>query len=174
MKPTKIVNLLIAAAVGFALNYVLTKFASANGGGVAIIPASLDISLLATAVIEILLAIPVFRFRRDLSKFTKAKKTGEANSAARIRRVDAFYAVRVLALAKATSIFASLFFGFALALVISQLTLPVIPDAIVKNIVASFVSLVLIAVALLIERACKLPKPDNETAADPSAETNPA
>ena len=168
MKPTKIINLLIAAAVGFALTFVANKFVLANGGTIALIPPSLDISLLATAVIELLIAMPIFRFRRDLANFAKNKK-GQRN----IRRVDSFYAVRVLALAKATSIFGSLFFGYALALVLAQALLPVIPDAIVKNIVAAFVSLVLVVVALLIERACKLPKSD-ETPADPQAETNPA
>lgn len=166
MKSTKVLNLVLAAAVGFAVNFVITKFAVANGSGVAIIPASLDVSLLAIAVIEILIAIPIFRFRRDLKKFVKNK------TSARIRRVDSFYAVRVLALAKATSIFGALFFGFAAALVISQLLLPVIPDATIKNVIATFVSFVVVAVALLIERACRLPKQSDEPAAD--AEVNPA
>lgn len=171
MKPTKIINLLIVAACGFAVNFVVTKFALAKGGTVAIIPASLDISLLATAVIELLLAIPIFRFRRDMLSFAKGK-TSAGLPAKRVRRVDSFYAVRLLALAKSTALFGALFFGFAIALVISQLLLPVIPDSIIQNIVVSFVTLVLIFVALLIERACKLPKPDAEAA--PNAETNPA
>lgn len=171
MKSTKAINLVIAAAFGFALNFVGTRFSIAHGTGVAIIPPSLDISLLATGVVEIFLAIPIFRFRRDLRSFAKNAKQadGQAN---RIRRVDSFYAVRLLALVKATAIFAALFLGFTLALVVSQLMLPIIPEAIVRNIIATFVSAVLILVALLIERACKLPKPDSESS--PNAETNPA
>lgn len=172
MKSTKVLNLVLAAAVGFAVNFVITKFAIANGSGVAIIPASLDVSLLAIAVIELLIAIPIFRFRRDLRRFVKTKTT--AQSQARIRRVDAFYAVRVLALAKATSIFGALFLGFAAALVVSQVLLPVIPDAIIKNIIATFVSFVVVVVALLIERACRLPKQSDETAANTNAEVNAA
>lgn len=167
MKATKITNLVLAAVVTFALTFVLNKFALARGGTIALIPTSLDISLLATGVIEFLLAIPIFRFRRDLANFSK-NKTGTK----RIRRVDSFYAVRVLALAKATSLFGSLFFGYALALVIAQSLLPVIPDAIIKNIVAAFVSLVLIVVALMIERACRLPKSD-DAQIDAKAEANP-
>ncbi|MEN9713597.1 MAG: hypothetical protein RLZZ164_261 [Actinomycetota bacterium] len=168
MKSTKIVNLVIAAAVAFALTFVANKFVVANGGTIALIPPSLDISLLAAAVIELLIAVPIFRFRRDVLNFAKNK-----NAQRQIRRVDSFYAVRVLALAKATSVFGSLFFGYALALVLAQSLLPIIPDAIIKNIVAAFVSVVLVVVSLLIERACKLPKSD-ETPADPQAETNPA
>lgn len=171
MKPTKLINLVIAVALGFALNFVGTKFSTANGGAIGVMPASLDISLLATGTVELFLAIPVFRFRRDLKSF--AKNTRESNGQAkRIRRVDSFYAVRLLALVKATAVFGALFLGFVIALVVAQLTQPVIPEAIVKNIVAAFVSFVLIVLALLIERACRLPKPDNEAA--PNAETNPA
>jgi hypothetical protein len=172
MKPTKIINLVIAAALGFALNFVGTKFSLANGGGVATMPPSLDVSLLATGVVELFLAIPVFRFRRDLASFAKNSKRPNGQ-AKRIRRVDSFYAVRLLALVKATAVFAALFFGFVVALLIAQLMLPVIPESIWRNVVAAVVALVLIALALLIERACKMPKPDARTGAE-GAETNPA
>ena len=173
MKPTKFINLVLAAALGFALNFVGTKLSLASGGGVATIPPSLDVSLLATGVVELFLAIPVFRFRRDLQSFAKNSKNPNGQ-AKRIRRVDSFYDVRLLALVKATAIFAALYFGFVAALLVAQLTLPVIPQSIWRNVVAAVVSLVLIALALLIERACKLPEPDAQTGAEANAETNPA
>lgn len=173
MKPTKVINLVIAAALGFALNFVGTKFALSNGGAVATIPPSLDVSLLATGVVELFLAIPVFRFRRDLRSFAKNAKSANGQ-VKKIRRVDSFYAVRLLALAKATAIFASLFFGFVAALLVAQLMLPVIPESIWRNVIAAFVSVVLVVLALLIELACKLPKPDAQQQAAAGAETNPA
>jgi magnesium-transporting ATPase (P-type) len=173
MKPTKIINLVIAAALGFAITFVSTKFSLANGGAVATVPPSLDVSLLATGVIEVLLAIPIFRFRRDLRSFAKNAKSANGQ-VKRIRRVDSFYAVRLLALVKSTAIFASLFLGFVIALLVSQLMLPVIPESIWRNVIAALVSIVLIVLALLIELVCKLPKPDAQGAAEANAETNPA
>ena len=81
---------------------------------------------------------------------------------------DRFYAVRVLALAKATAISGSLFAGFALSLVILQATLPVTPDTISLNVLALVESIVLIVVAILIERSCKLPDDGESTDTKPA------
>jgi hypothetical protein len=168
MKPTKIWSLLIAIFVAGVIAFVAVKAVVANGGSVPVAPNSLLISIPSIAVIELLAAIPIFRYRRELAKF--------ATSGKRPKRIDPFYAVRILALAKATAISGSLFTGFAFSLVILQATLPVIPDSIWLNGLATMESLVLMTVALIIERACKLPE-DSEGAEQKSssrAEANPA
>jgi hypothetical protein len=84
-----------------------------------------------------------------------------------------------LALAKATSIAGALFLGAALGLVFMQLGAPVVPDTIALNFVALVESIVLIAVALFIERSCKI-KDDGDSknagseAKSGSIESNPA
>jgi hypothetical protein len=163
MKPTKILSLLISTVVAGVVTFVLAKALVANGGSVPVAPNNLLISIPSIAVIEILAAIPVFRYRRELTKF--------ATSGKRPKRIDPFYAVRILALAKATAISGSLFFGFALSLVILQATLPVIPESIWLNALAAVESLLLIVVAIVIERACKLP--DNGEASEQTSTSRP-
>jgi Protein of unknown function (DUF3180) len=170
MKQTKILSLLIAFAISAAATFAIVKAVVANGGVVPVAPTNLLISIPAIAVIELLAAIPVFRYRRELSKFASTGK--------RPKRIDPFYAVRILALAKATAISGALFSGFAASLVLLQATLPVLPDSIWLNVIALVESILLIVVAMIIERACKLPE-DGEVAdakgsARPSPEVTPA
>lgn len=150
MKPTKILSLLIATIVAAAVTFAIVRAVIANGGSVPVAPNNLLISIPSIAVIELLAAIPVFRYRRELAKF--------ATSGKRPKRIDPFYAVRIVALAKATAISGALFAGFAVSLVVLQATLPVVPDSIWLNAAALIESIVLIVVAIVIERACKLPE----------------
>ena len=170
MKPTKILSLIVATIVAAAITFVIVKALIANGGSVPVAPSNLLISIPSIAIIELLAAIPVFRYRRELNKF--------ATSGKRPKRIDPFYAVRILALAKATAISGSLFAGFALSLVILQVTLPVIPDSVWLNAIALIESIVLIVVAIVIERACKLPEDgdatENKSGARPGPEVTPA
>jgi hypothetical protein len=168
MKPTKIWSLLVSIFIAGVITFIAVKATVANGGSVPVAPNNLLISIPSIAVIELLAAIPVFRYRRELAKFVTTGK--------RPKRIDPFYAVRVLALAKATAISGSLFAGFAASLVILQVTLPVTPDSISLNVFALVESVLLIVVAFIIERSCKLPD-DGETAEQKPAtrpEANPA
>lgn len=165
MKPTKIWSLLVATFVAGAITFVAVKALIANGGAVPVAPNNLLISIPSIAVIELLAAIPVFRYRRELGKYITTGK--------RPKRIDPFYAVRVLALAKATGISGALFAGFALSLVILQATLPVIPDSISLNALALIESIVLIVVAILIERACKLPEDSEDVEAAGAKRSGP-
>jgi hypothetical protein len=170
MKPTKILSLIIAAIVAAAITFVVVKALVANGGSVPVAPYNLLISIPSIAIIELLAAIPVFRYRRELVKF--------ATSGKRPKRIDPFYAVRILALAKASAISGALFAGFALSLVVLQATLPVISESIWLNAIGLVESIVLIVVALLIERSCKLPEdgeaPEAKAAGRSGREATPA
>lgn len=165
MKPTKILSLLIATIVSAAATFAIVRAVIANGGSVPIAPNNLLISIPSIAVIELLAAIPIFRYRRELMKFATTGK--------RPKRIDPFYAVRILALAKATAVSGALFAGFALSLVLLQATLPVIPESIWLNAVALVESILLIVVALIIERACKLPEDGEATEAKPNSRPGP-
>jgi hypothetical protein len=169
VKQTKFLTLLMATVVAWSASYVLVKLLLQNGASIPVATPTVLISLPAIAIIELLIAIPIFRYRSDLQKFIKG--------GIRPKRIDPFYAMRVLVLAKATSIAGSLFLGAAVGLIFSQLSQPVVPDSIWRNAAALLESILLIVVALVIERACKLPD-DGETASNKndksSIEANPA
>ncbi len=140
-----------------------------NGASIPIATNTVLITLPSIAIIELAIAIPVFKYRSELQKF--------ATSGVRPKRLDPFYAMRVVVLAKATSIAGALFLGTAIGLVFMQLSQPVIADSIWRNLVALVESVVLIAVALFIEKACKLPDDGENSgkAKEPSSiEANPA
>ena len=171
MKPTKFLTLLMPTVISWSLIYVLVRLMVANGASVPVATTTVLVTLPAIAILELVFAWPVLRYSRQLKRF--------AEGAERPKRVDPFYATKVLALAKATSIAGALFLGTALGLIFMQLGSPVVPDSIVLNFVALIESVALIAVALYIERACKikddgdskLTKPENKPG---SIESNPA
>ena len=140
-----------------------------NGASIPIATNTVLITLPSIAIIELAIAIPIFKYRSELQKF--------ATSGVRPKRLDPFYAMRVVVLAKATSIAGALFLVTAIGLVFMQLSQPVIADSIWRNLVALVESVVLIAVALFIEKACKLPD-DGENSGkakeSSSIEANPA
>ena len=155
--------------VAWSVVYVLVRLMLQNGASIPIATNTVLITLPSIAVIELAIAIPVFKYRSELQKF--------ATSGVRPKRLDPFYAMRVVVLAKATSIAGALFLGTAIGLVFMQLSQPVIADSIWRNLVALVESVVLISVALFIEKACKLPD-DGENSGkakeSSSIEANPA
>ena len=155
--------------VSWSVVYVLVRLMLQNGASIPIATNTVLITLPSIAVIELAIAIPVFKYRSELQKF--------ATSGVRPKRLDPFYAMRVVVLAKATSIAGALFLGTAIGLVFMQLSQPVIADSIWRNLVALVESVVLISVALFIEKACKLPD-DGENSGkakeSSSIEANPA
>lgn len=167
MKPTKFLTLLMPTVVAWSAVYLLVKLILQNGGSIPVATTTVLITLPSIAIIEALIAIPIFRYRSELQKF--------ASSGVRPKRIDPFYAMRVLVLAKATAIAGALFLGATIGLVFSQWSQPVVADSIWRNVVAFVESALLIVVALIIERACKLPD-DGENAAKETGpiEANPA
>jgi hypothetical protein len=165
MKPTKFLTLLMPTVIAWSLVYVLVRLMIANGASVPVATTTVLVTLPAIAILELVFAWPVLRYSRQLKKFTEG--------AERPKRVDPFYATKVLALAKATSIAGALFLGAALGLVFMQLGAPVVPDSIALNFVA------LIAVAVYIERSCKIKDDGDAKLTKPEAkpgkiESNPA
>jgi hypothetical protein len=171
MKPTKFLTLLMPTVIAWSLVYVLVRLMIANGASVPVATTTVLVTLPSIAILELVFAWPVLRYSRQLKKFTEG--------AERPKRVDPFYATKVLALAKATSIAGALFLGSALGLVFMQLGAPVVPDSIALNFVALIESVALIAVALYIERACKIKDDGDAKLTKPEAkpgkiESNPA
>ena len=149
MKPTKFLTLLMPTVVAWSVVYILVKLLLQNGGSIPVATITVLITLVSIAVIESLIAIPIFRYRSELQKF--------ATTGVRPKRIDPFFAMRVLVLAKATALAGALFLGASISLVFIQWSQPIVADSIWRNVIAFVESALLIVVALLIERACKLP-----------------
>lgn len=123
------------------------------------------VSIPSIAAILLLLALPVWRYRRAL------KQLAEKPSAPRPKRVDPFYAVRLLLLAKASSISATAFLGWHVGVMIAQVLSPVVAvGSVLQNAWGVVGSILLLVAALLVEWICRTPEDgDASKLADPTA-----
>ncbi len=163
MKPTRILNLIVTAAIAMLSALVLARILIGRGFPLPDFPRSMLITLPTIAVVVAILGIPMFRYRRAL------KDLAEKKTSARPKRPDSFYAVRVVVLAKAAAMAGALFFGWLLGVIMVQLSTPVsLWQRSANNLAGVAASLVLIVVSVLVERACRLPEdtdaPDSEAA----------
>ena len=152
MRPTRFLTLLgITAIDGFVALMASDLFAR-QGRQVFIAPSSLAFTLPAIAILLMAFAWPMVRYRRDLAAALKSNKTKP------VKRVDPFYAVRVLLLAKASAVASSAIMGWQIGVLVYLLSRPAqAPDSLTRTIVAGIGAAVLLAVALIVERFCRLP-----------------
>lgn len=149
MKPTKLsvlfLFLLLASPAAFFLASVLVS----RGFQVPVSPNNLSITLAAIATVLMALSIPIWRYRNAIKD----------RLAKRPKRVDPFYAVRVLLLAKASSIAGTLFASWHLGVIIFQLSGPVVVQSLVIQNGLGFLSSVTLVIASLVtEQICRLPQ----------------
>lgn len=158
MKPTKALNLVALAAVVSIAGFVLATTLVARGLPVPISPNTLLVTLTAISAVLLLLAIPIWRYRDQLKKTSKTRP----------KRVDPFYAVRVLLLAKASSIAGAIFIGWHSGVLVYQLISAVIvQNLVIKTILGILASVALTASAIAAEQICRLPQdptPDSDQA----------
>lgn len=158
MKSISIIAVAVWLALATAAGYGYSIWAVNNGKALPISGITLAISIIVVAVILISLAIPIWRYKRNLKKAAVAL---EQNPTAKVNKpmpVDPFYAVRVLLLAKAGAVTASLLGGWHIGVLIKQYTAPVVvPGSTGTNMAAGICSLILLAVSFLVEWMCRLP-----------------
>jgi hypothetical protein len=157
MKPTKASVVLVIVFGVTVLSFLAVRLLVANGMAVPSSPTNLLVTLAAIAVILLALTIPIWRYKASLTQYTKGPRP---------KRVDPFYAVRVLLLAKASAITGSGFVGWHLGAMIAQLSLPVsFTAALLQNSFGLVASVVLTVAALVSEQICRLPDEpkDNQT-----------
>jgi len=70
--------------------------------------------------------------------------------------MNPFYAVRLVMLAKATAIAGALFAGWQLGVIWFQISSPVTPGSVWQNFAALVANIVMIVIALVIERICRI------------------
>ena len=151
MKLTKLRFLFLLALISSVAGYFVAAFLVGRGFQVPVSAVNLILTLGAIGVVLLGLAIPIWRYRSALKQ----------QSGKRPKRVDPFYAVRVLLLAKASAIAGSLFAGWHLGVVGFQLFSPVVVQVLVlQNALGFFASFALVASAFVTEQICRLPNDD--------------
>ena len=155
MKPTKVSQVLVVVFSVTVLSFLAVRLLVANGMAVPASPTNLLVTLAAIAVILLALSVPIWRYKSSLTQYTNGPRP---------KRVDPFYAVRVLLLAKASAITGSGFVGWHLGAMIAQLSLPVsFTAALLQNSFGLVASLVLTVAAIVSEQICRLPdEPKND------------
>jgi hypothetical protein len=163
VKPTRIISLVAYLVVATAAGVVYGVWLVSHGHALPVAHGGSLVTLPAIGVGLGAIAIPVFRYRRGLAARSKALQNPGASAplaagAAAPKRLDPFYAVRVLLLSKSVAIALSLIAGFNLGLVALQLSTPVIAGAVANNLLAAAGALFSVVVAVIVERACRIPE----------------
>ena len=154
MKPTKISNLIATALIVGVAGFFVIQLLVGNGLPAPTIGLNLVLIQPALALILVLSAIPIMRYRKGLKKF-------EADQGKRPARVDSNYAVRTLALTKAVSLTGSIFVGWNFAVLVYQL---ISPEG-TKFLLTAFGllgAIAMVAAGLIIENLFRVP-PDRDT-----------
>jgi hypothetical protein len=155
MKPTKLNFLFLLSLTTAVAGYFMASILVGRGFQVPVSPTNLLITLGAIGVVLLALSIPIWRYRSALKD----------SAVKRPKRVDPFYAVRVLLLAKASSIAGALFAGWHIGVVVYQLFSPVfITASVLQNGLGIIASFALLVSAFTTEQLCRLP---NDQSPDP-------
>ena len=155
MKPTKASHVFVVVLAISVTSFLAVRLMVSNGMAIPASPTNLLVTLAAIAVILLGLSVPIWRYKASLTQYSKGPRP---------KRVDPFYAVRVLLLAKASALTGSGFIGWHLGAMIAQLSLPVsFTAALLQNSLGLVASMVLTVAAIVSEQICRLPdEPKND------------
>lgn len=147
MKRTSPAVLAIAAAIGAVLGFAVDQLLTGAGRATFTPSLLLPVLLVLLAAATVLFALPIRRATRGAGG----------------TQVDPFRAVRIVMLAKASSIVGAVMSGLAAGLLAFLLTRPVTPVGSVGAVIAALVSgVVLLAAALVAEHLCTIRKDDDD------------
>ena len=150
MKPTKIMTLVGWAVSATTAGYLLPKFVVNAGGAIPISPLNIIITLPLIGVLLVLMAIPMFRYRK--ASMARSKDIAKP----RPMPMNPFYAVRLVLLAKAIAVSGAIFSGWHIGVVWFQLTSPIVPSSTLQNGLALLGAVVMTACAIIVERICRI------------------
>lgn len=149
MKPISPLMIALVAIALAVVGFSYSTWAVNNGLEVPISGATLALSTALIAVILIGLAVPIWKYKKNLIK---------AATPNRLLPVNPFYAFRVLLISKAAAITGALFIGWHAGVLLKQFTAPVVvAEATTLNITALMAALLLLVVGFVVEQVCKLP-----------------
>ncbi|MFC0680546.1 DUF3180 domain-containing protein [Lysobacter korlensis] len=146
MKHTRPSTMIIFAVIGVVGGWFLDAALAAMGEPVVVPPYSLAVVLTILAVLVVVAAVPVRRAVKDGT------------------RVDPFYAMRVVVLAKASTLTASLLAGGAVGILVYLLSRPVVPGpgSALMALAAAGGAIALLVGGLIAERMCTVPPEDED------------
>lgn len=157
MKPSKLSIIILTTALTAIVSYFLAALLISRGFALPVSPVNFVVAIFLISLVLLALAVPIWRYRNALRN---------QSSKSRPKRVDPFYAVRVVLLAKATAISGALFAGWHIGLLILQVGSAVVVSGLVlQNAFGLAGSVLMIVAGLVTEFICRLPdEPKNETA----------
>ena len=155
MKPTKIFILVINAASTALLAYLGVRIGVGSGLAIPVSEPNLLLTLPAIGVVNIGLAVPILRYKSAIRRFSSgALKT-------RPKRLNPFFAVRVVMVSKSAAIAGAWFLGWHLGVLANQLSTQVVSDSIASTVAGIIGSLFMAVAGVIAERACRLPEDDS-------------
>jgi hypothetical protein len=159
MRATRSLTVISLLVIGAVFGGVFGGLQVSHGRAIPVSGASLIVTMLGLGIILAGLAYPIYRYRKQVLALAKAASNGseKPSAAPRPKRLDPFYAVRVLALAKSVAVGSALMSGWHLGLVALQLCTPVITHGVWFNVGGLLACVAAMAVALAVEQICKIP-----------------
>ena len=149
MKPISPLIITVWVLVSGIAGFGYSTFAVNNGLEVPISGITLALSTALIAVVLLGLAVPIWKYKRSITKALTTSKPLPVNP---------FYAVRVLLLSKAAAITGAMLIGWHAGVLVKQFTAPVVvTDATTPNITALVAAVLLLIVGFVVEQICKLP-----------------
>jgi len=149
LKPISPLIITVWVLVSGITGFGYSTYAVNNGLEVPISGITLALSTALIAVVLLGLAVPIWKYKRSITKAVTTSKPLPVNP---------FYAVRVLLLSKAAAITAAMFIGWHAGVLVKQFTAPVVvSDATTPNITALIAAVLLLIVGFVVEQICKLP-----------------
>jgi hypothetical protein len=146
VKRTRPFPLLALALAGAILGFLLQIGLASGGRPILVPPVTLPITLAAAGALVLAFAIPVYRAIRGPVR----------------REVNPFRAMRVVVLAKASSLVGSLVAGFGLGCTLYVLSRAIVPEvsSLWLSIASAAGGVVLLVAGLVAEQLCALPPDD--------------
>ncbi|RFA18570.1 DUF3180 domain-containing protein [Subtercola boreus] len=148
MRRTRPLTLVLLAIFGGFVGFVVEIALASTGRPIIALPLSLSITLVAAGAIVLALALPIGRAIRGTNQ----------------RPIDPFRAMRVVVLAKASSMVGSLIAGVGFGVVVYLLSRAVVPAvaSLWLSIGAAIAGVVFLVCGLVAEKLCTLPPDDRD------------
>lgn len=183
MQSTKATLLVIAASISGVLACFFGIYQVSHGQQLPVASANSIFTLPLVAIVLAILAFPIYRYRKQLLAYTKvvgqsgisgnAQATPAPVSAKRPNPLNPFYAVRVLLLAKSVSVTSAVICGWHAGLVALQLSTPVVTSSVWNNAFGFIGAVFSMALALAVERICRLPNGGKDDSGSGSTAVKP-
>lgn len=153
MRRTRPSVLIILAVLGVAVGWLLETALAATGQPIIVPPATLSVALVGIGAIVLGVGWPIRQVVRGIRKGP----------------IDPFRAMRILVLAKASSLSGALIGGWAVGVLLYLVSRPVLPPDTALLLVGSsaVAAVLLLSSGLVVEHWCRIPPSNDDEAVEP-------